>query len=220
MAAILVHEADQTTQKQLNESRFYGERVTLTVVGEPSEQVKSAPSMKERRSAANYESRLSKLVKMPGYIENEKTKLNVKGETNETPLYYKLSYVKSLTHFYIHSSETMKQLRRIEDELETEWGRKTTDRVVVSDLQKGQVYGYFVRDENKYYRVRWVDSNDEAFFIDFGYMRSVNKATMFEISDWLAQITPEARCCRLSGFKDREMFTELTNVGNNAFKHL
>ena len=205
ITAKLTHEVDESTQKQLNQSRFYGEPITLTVLGAQNDQ----------KALSSHERRLYKLVQMPWH-QGDKTEDKKDENSAETePLYYKLCYVKSLTHFYIHTSETMKRLREIEEELEAEHARsKKRPSNTVLVLKNGHVYGNYSSDEKKYYRVRMTDT-DEMFFIDYGFMKSsIDKQQhLFEISDWLVQMAPEARCCRLSGFQERETFGELTNTG-------
>lgn len=222
--AKLVHDVDEATRKQLNQSRFYGEPISLTVLGDSQlDPASTTTTTRNGVSAAKtllmsqHERKLYKLVQMSwrqqvtivvdGSGEGAEvgagagnvaasattTTITVKTPSSPTPLYYKLSYVKSLNHFYIHTSESMKRLKEMEDEMRVEYengravrGKSTNGGVVSSSssssVEKGRVYGYYLDAEDKFYRVRLLQMDSgEAFFLDYGFMRNIQMANLFEV---------------------------------------
>lgn len=217
--AKLAHSLDTNVEKELKESVYYRKQITLEVI---------APQCENKKcNRTDYE--LYKLVKMPNHKADKADKINVESpkETSSQPqqpisepmasqqptssLYYKLSYVKSLAHFYIHTNESLKHLAEIEEELAMEYETKK-ELEKVSTLVTGKVYGYNAVEEGKFYRIRIMESG-EAFFLDYGNVCRVDNDNVFELSEWIERMAPEAICCKLSGFEDRQTLTELTNNG-------
>ena len=127
----------------------------------------------------------------------------------KNPHYYTLSHFESVNFFYVHTSDSIKELQVIESEIESEFENST--RNFVKSPTVNEVYGFYCGTKDQYFRARVIsqvekkdkeDVSCEVFFMDYGNKERVDVKCLFFLSDEIKQYAPQARCCKLNGFQN------------------
>jgi hypothetical protein len=134
---------------------------------------------------------------------------------------FTLSHVKSVGCFYLHSSESLKTIEFIEEQIQMEHQENNELRKMnKKEIKLDSVYGFYSDKEKKYYRVllknRSVLSPSNktqiyqnqsssssiynAFYLDYGFSGQINSKDLICVSDYVQQFAPQAVCCKLNGF--------------------
>lgn len=143
-------------------------------------------------------------------IDNaEKTKAS---ELNELDgVYFQLSDMKSLGCFYVHSSDSLKTIDFIEQQIQIEHQENNRlSKQIRKDPKLNTIYGIYSEKQKKYYRVllkslisTTTTTNDlifNAFYLDYGFSNQINSKDLIFLSEYVQQVAPQAVCCKLNGF--------------------
>ena len=241
---------DANVKKRLKNSRYYGEEMNLNVLtscsvrirdsfcqteldlmkvvdlDEPDEVALSTNCKRKRVEDEQVKEAATKETEPPVLSNDTSKQSKVSRQPSGTSLkkadFFIMSHVKSLSSFYLHSSEALKNIALIEEQIQMELlNNRAVNKQNKKDPKLLSIYGVFNEKENKYYRVRLMSrvlmslkpsfksvqtgvSNEDifqAFYLDYGFTDQVRAKNLIHLSEFIQQTAPQAICCKLHGFQ-------------------
>lgn len=217
-----------SVQRLLHKSRYYGDTVKMNIIGNgtgtPQALFKQVELlvMEEDPSASPVITN-SVILSKPKEENDYDQQFN--RDKKKRDFFYKLSHAKSLSCFYIHTSDTEKQLSFINDQIELEANGRQAKLNFKNPPKLSQIYAVYSKKDEKFYRIRLLnhyvtpqhdDEVYQAFYIDYGYIERVHLNDLLQLSEQIQLIAPQAICCKLNGFQSAKSEFEDAESGSES----